>query len=343
MCPLGGPLHRHRADGRALPRARDRARRAGARRHRLRHARRRRSLGPAAAFQAGSSGPRSITRETARSRSVERSAYKASDVRHVVVTHLDLDHAGGISDFPGATVHLHAREHAAAMARATLRERERYHVRALVARPEVVGLHRGRRHLARVAGGHAAARHRRRDRARADARPHARPLGGDRERRGERWLVHAGDAYFHRHAVDRSARLGPARVARVRDGSSRPTRAARRASVVGAAPAARELRRRRAVLRARHRRVCRAGASSSESPARRPRSRTLPSACSARRSAARSSCSTSPRCRSVTSSAAARRRLHRIGPTTAYWMLVTAGDVDARAVIAGARRASSST
>ena len=52
--------------------------------------------------------------------------YKPEDLRHVVVTHLDVDHAGGISDFPHAKVHVHAREHAAAMARATFRERERY-------------------------------------------------------------------------------------------------------------------------------------------------------------------------------------------------------------------------
>lgn len=29
-----------------------------------------------------------------------------ADVRHVIVTHLDLDHAGGLSDFPGAQVHV---------------------------------------------------------------------------------------------------------------------------------------------------------------------------------------------------------------------------------------------
>src|SRR5690606_12926581 len=45
------------------------------------------------------------------------------ELRHIVVTHLDLDHAGAIADFPEATVHVHAREHAAAHARATFRER----------------------------------------------------------------------------------------------------------------------------------------------------------------------------------------------------------------------------
>ncbi len=48
-----------------------------------------------------------------------------NDVRHIVVTHLDLDHAGGLGDFPNATVHVHANEKEAAFA-PTFRERERY-------------------------------------------------------------------------------------------------------------------------------------------------------------------------------------------------------------------------
>ena len=33
-----------------------------------------------------------------------------TDVRHILVTHLDFDHAGGLEDFPNAAVHLTARE-----------------------------------------------------------------------------------------------------------------------------------------------------------------------------------------------------------------------------------------
>ncbi len=50
----------------------------------------------------------------------------ARDVRHIVVTHLDLDHAGGLSDFPDATVHVSAAEHDAAMTRPSATERNRY-------------------------------------------------------------------------------------------------------------------------------------------------------------------------------------------------------------------------
>lgn len=50
-------------------------------------------------------------------RQIEALGFAASDVRHILVTHLDFDHAGGIEDFPQATVHLLAREKEAADAR----------------------------------------------------------------------------------------------------------------------------------------------------------------------------------------------------------------------------------
>lgn len=57
---------------------------------------------------------------------IERLGLSAKDVRHIVVTHLDLDHAGGLADFPDAEVHVFAPEHDAAMQRATLQEKNRY-------------------------------------------------------------------------------------------------------------------------------------------------------------------------------------------------------------------------
>ncbi|GAB3493712.1 MBL fold metallo-hydrolase [Amycolatopsis cihanbeyliensis] len=49
-----------------------------------------------------------------------------AEVRHVVLTHLDLDHAGGLADFPEATVHVYAEELRAATAPATQLARTRY-------------------------------------------------------------------------------------------------------------------------------------------------------------------------------------------------------------------------
>lgn len=52
--------------------------------------------------------------------------FTPADVRHVVLTHLDLDHAGGLADFPAALVHTTAAEHHAAVVAPALRERGRY-------------------------------------------------------------------------------------------------------------------------------------------------------------------------------------------------------------------------
>lgn len=39
-------------------------------------------------------------------RQVEARGFSPADVRHIVITHLDFDHAGGLEDFPNAAVHL---------------------------------------------------------------------------------------------------------------------------------------------------------------------------------------------------------------------------------------------
>ncbi len=56
---------------------------------------------------------------------VTRLGFRRDDVKHILPTHLDLDHAGGLSDFPDATVHIFSAEHGAAMAPVS-HERFRY-------------------------------------------------------------------------------------------------------------------------------------------------------------------------------------------------------------------------
>ncbi|MET1756639.1 MBL fold metallo-hydrolase [Novosphingobium sp. RD2P27] len=46
---------------------------------------------------------------------VKALGFDPADVRHIVVTHLDFDHAGGIEDFPNAVVHVTSRERDAAL------------------------------------------------------------------------------------------------------------------------------------------------------------------------------------------------------------------------------------
>ena len=136
---------------------------------------------------------------------VERQGFTAADVRHVVITHLDLDHAGGLSDFPHASVHVMAAEHDAALARSTSLEKGRY-------RP--VQLAHGPRFELHTAHGESW-----RDFSCVRALPglppellllplpgHTRGHACVAIERGTHAIVHAGDAYFH-HATVRTGNM----------------------------------------------------------------------------------------------------------------------------------------
>ena len=57
---------------------------------------------------------------------IKKLGFRPDDVRHIILTHLDTDHAGGIKDFPHATVHVHQNEFIAGMKPITWFEKVRY-------------------------------------------------------------------------------------------------------------------------------------------------------------------------------------------------------------------------
>lgn len=59
-------------------------------------------------------------------RQIERLGFDAADVRHIVLTHLDFDHAGGLDDFPQAQVHLMTVEREYAEMQKTWLDRQRF-------------------------------------------------------------------------------------------------------------------------------------------------------------------------------------------------------------------------
>jgi glyoxylase-like metal-dependent hydrolase (beta-lactamase superfamily II) len=59
-------------------------------------------------------------------RQIEALGFRAEDVRHIVLTHLDFDHAGGLDDFPHATVHMMQQERDHALLQKTWMDRQRF-------------------------------------------------------------------------------------------------------------------------------------------------------------------------------------------------------------------------
>ncbi len=151
--------------------------------------------------------PRQDPSETA-VRRVEALGFSPADVRHIVLTHLDLDHAGGLADFPSATVHLLADEHDAALHPQDALGTPALSSGALGPRTEMGLVPARRRALVRI-------------RKRAPTRRSAAescwcPWSVTRAgtpavvvNDGSRWLLHAGDAYFHRGEMDPDRRRCP--------------------------------------------------------------------------------------------------------------------------------------
>lgn len=64
--------------------------------------------------------------EMTAARQIERLGFRAEAVRHVVLTHLDFDHAGGLDDFPCATIHMLQQERDYAVLQKTWMDRQRF-------------------------------------------------------------------------------------------------------------------------------------------------------------------------------------------------------------------------
>ncbi|MGV0593735.1 MBL fold metallo-hydrolase [Mycolicibacterium porcinum] len=126
------------------------------------------------------------------------------DVRDVVLTHFDADHAGGLADFPWARVHLTATESFAAVHPATFVEKQRYRRAQRSHGPILVEHHPaageawrgfpGARELTEISPGIVL----------IPLPGHTRGHAAVAVDTGPRWILHAGDAFYHHGQVDGS-------------------------------------------------------------------------------------------------------------------------------------------
>jgi len=146
--------------------------------------------------------------ERTAARQVERLGFRTVDVRHIVLTHLDFDHAGGLEDFPHARVHVFEDELRAANWRDGYVGRARYRPRQWDGVPwHTYGPH------GEPWFGFPAVRA-------LDGLPpevlmvpligHTRGHCGVAVDTANGWLLNAGDAYFHHTEMDASHPRCPA-------------------------------------------------------------------------------------------------------------------------------------
>ncbi|MFC0676318.1 MBL fold metallo-hydrolase [Lysobacter korlensis] len=152
--------------------------------------------------------PRLEMAETA-DEQIRRLGYATRDVRHIVLTHLDFDHAGGIEDFPYAHVHVYAEELNAATHRRGFIARQRYRPRqwdqtiqwkTYVAHGEPWFGFRCVREIEGLPP----------EILMVPLVGHTYGHCGVAVHDGAQWLLHAGDAYFFRDEIPQRSVPGPA-------------------------------------------------------------------------------------------------------------------------------------
>ena len=137
---------------------------------------------------------------------VKSLGYAPDDVRHILLTHLDRDHAGGVPDFPRAKVHVHRKEYEMAVTHRIAAPPGRYIADQWTHGPDWEIYGEGGEDWFGFKG----------VRALGDREPdilmiplpgHTLGHCGIAVRSGDKWLLHAGDAYFFHGQIQVKPRM----------------------------------------------------------------------------------------------------------------------------------------
>lgn len=135
-------------------------------------------------------------------RQIEQLGFSAQDVRHIVLTHLDFDHAGGLDDFPHAKVHLLRSERDHAQRQSTWLDRQRFRPQQWSTQSQWQvyepgeGEHWFGFSCVRSLDGLTP------DILLVPLLGHTLGHAGIAIKTDDRWLLHAGDAYFYHREMD---------------------------------------------------------------------------------------------------------------------------------------------
>jgi glyoxylase-like metal-dependent hydrolase (beta-lactamase superfamily II) len=146
-----------------------------------------------------------LQRDETAAHQVEALGFQREEVRHIIVTHLDLDHIGGLADFPHAQIHLTAAEASGAIHSPSWREKIRFRATQWAHGPRLTEhtadgeRWRGfaaAKELDDVAAGIAL----------ISLPGHTRGHACVAVDAGHRWVLHSGDAFYHPSILDGRSR-----------------------------------------------------------------------------------------------------------------------------------------